>query len=157
MKLAEIKRDVSTAKAMNFKLQNGTLVLENFHITEDGIVNKHYSYINCGGKFGNEKIVNFQLWDANDFEHGLKPQRLPNINGLSEKVLGMEDFEIEVAYQTETIGKYDLAFNDKGFVVVSKQTACLASDACATPQEKQKLNFAEVVARNSSKPSSGCC
>jgi hypothetical protein len=29
---------------------------------------------------------------------------------LSEKILGIEDYEIEVEYQAETIGKYDLSF-----------------------------------------------
>ena len=155
MKLSEIKKHLSTAEKVNFELQNGTLVPENFHVTEVGLVTKHF--IDCGGTIRNEKVVNFQLWDANDFEHRLKPTKLLNIINLSEEKLGMEDLEIEVEYQAETIGKYDLDFNGKNFVLVSKQTACLASDACGIPQEKLKVNLAEVTTQNSCKPGGGCC
>lgn len=110
-----------------------------------------------GGTIRNEKEANFQLWDANDFEHLLKSTKLLNIIKLSEEKLGMEDLEIEVEYQAETIGKYDLDLNGKNFMLVSKQTACLASDACGIPQEKQKVNLAEVTAQNSCKPGGGCC
>ena len=155
MKLSEIKKHLSTAEKVNFELQNGTLVPENFHVTEVGLVTKHF--IDCGGTIRNEKVANFQLWDANDFEHRLKPTKLLNIINLSEEKLGMEDLEIEVEYQAETIGKYDLDFNGKNFVLVSKQTACLASDACGIPQEKLKVNLAEVTTQNSCKPGGGCC
>ena len=76
---------------------------------------------------------------------------------LSEEKLGMEDLEIEVEYQAETIGKYDLEFNGKNFVLVSKQTACLAADSWGIPQEKLKVNLAEVSTQNSCSPSGGCC
>ena len=155
MKLSEIKNLLSTAEAVNFELQDGTMVPENFHVTEVGIVTKHF--IDCGGTVRNEKVANFQLWDANDFEHRLKPQKLLNIIGLSEKVLGMEDLEIEVEYQLNTIGKFDLDFNGKHFVLVSKKTACLASDACGIPQEKMKVNLSEILNQNSCKPGGGCC
>lgn len=155
MILSEIKKHLSIAEAVNFELQNGTAVPEHFHVTEVGVVTKHF--IDCGGKVRIEKVANFQLWDANDFEHRLKPQKLLNIIGLSEKVLGIEDLEIEVEYQAETIGKYDLEFNGKNFVLVSKQTACLASDACGIPQEKLKVNLSEVTTQNSCKPGGGCC
>ena len=145
MKLSEIKKHLSTAEAVNFE----------FHVTEVGVVTKHF--IDCGGTIRNEKVANFQLWDANDFEHRLKPTKLLNIIKLSEEKLGMEDLEIEVEYQAETIGKYDLDFNGKNFVLVSKQTACLASDACGIPQEKQKLILAEVTTQNSCKPGGKCC
>lgn len=153
MKLSEIKKHLGTAEAVNFELQNGTLVPEHFHITEVGVVTKHF--IDCGGTVRDEKVANFQLWDANDFEHRLKPQKLLNIIGLSEKVLGMEDLEIEVEYQSETIGKYDLGFNGKNFVLISTQTNCLAKDKCGIPPEKLKINLAETSA--SCKQGGGCC
>jgi hypothetical protein len=53
-----------------------------------------------------EKFANFQLWDTNDFEDRLKPQRLLNIIALSEEKLNIGDLEIEVEYQSDTIGKY---------------------------------------------------
>ena len=155
MKLSEIKEILSTAEAVNFELENGISVPEHFHVTEVGVVTKHF--IDCGGTVRNEKVANFQLWDANDFEHRLKPQKLLNIIGLSEKVLGMEDLEIEVEYQAETIGKYDLDFNGRNFVLASKQTACLASDACGIPQEKLKVSLSDMTNQNSCKPGGGCC
>src|SRR3546814_11286916 len=97
MKLSEIKKHLSTAEAVNFELENRTKVPEHFHVTEVGIVTKQF--IDCGGTVRNEKVANFQLWDANDFEHRLKPGKLLNIIALSEKGLGMEDLEIEVEYK----------------------------------------------------------
>jgi len=155
MKLEQIKKHLSTAEAVNFELQNGTIVPEHFHVTEVGVVTK--IFIDCGGTIRNEKVANFQLWNANDFEHRLKPSKLLDIIKLSEEKLGMEDLEIEVEYQAETIGKYDLEFNGKNFVLVSKQTACLATDSCGIPQEKLKVNLAEVSTQNSCSPGSGCC
>jgi len=155
MKLSEIKNHLSAAETVNFELQNGTMVPQHFHVTEVGVVTKHF--IDCGGIERNEKVANFQLWDANDFEHRLKPQKLLNIIRLSEKILGMEDLEIEVEYQAETIGKYELDFNGKNFVLVAKKTACLAADACALPQEKLKVKLAEVIYQNACKPGGGCC
>jgi hypothetical protein len=155
MKLEQIKKYLSTAEAVNFELQNGNMVPEHFHVTEVGVVTK--IFIDCGGTIRNEKVANFQLWNANDFEHRLKPSKLLDIIKLSEEKLGMEDLEIEVEYQAETIGKYDLEFNGKNFVLVSKQTACLATDSCGIPQEKLKVNLAEVSTQNSCSPGSGCC
>jgi hypothetical protein len=155
MKLSEIKNHLGTAKTVNFELQNGSTVPEHFHVTEVGVVTKHF--IDCGGTIRNEKVANFQLWDANDFDHRLKPGKLLNIIRLSEEKLGMEDLEIEVEYQAETIGKYDLDFNGENFVLISKHTACLASDSCGIPKEKLKVNLAELSAQNSCKPGGGCC
>ena len=157
MKLSEIKKYLSTAEAVNFELQNGTLVPEHFHVTEVGVVTKHF--IDCGGTVRNEKVANFQLWDANDYEHRLKPQKLLNIIALSEKVLGMEDLDIEVEYQSETIGKYDLEFNGENFVLTSKQTACLAQDKCGVPLQKQKVQLSSLLVANESccTPGGGCC
>ena len=155
MKLEQIKKYLSTAEAVNFELQNGTIVPEHFHVTEVGIVTK--IFIDCGGTIRNEKVANFQLWNANDFDHRLKPSKLLDIIKLSEEKLGMEDLEIEVEYQAETIGKYEIEFNGKNFVLVSKQTACLATDSCGIPQEKLKVNLAEVSTQNSCSPGGGCC
>jgi hypothetical protein len=155
MKLSEIKEHLSTAQAVNFKLQNGAMVPEHFHVTEVGVISKHF--IDCGGTVRDEKVANFQLWDANDFDHRLKPTKLLNIIRLSEEKLGMEDLEIEVEYQAETIGKYDLDFNGTDFILVSKQTACLASDSCGIPPEKMKVNLAAQAPQSCCAPGGGCC
>lgn len=157
MKLSEIKKHLSTVEAVNFELEDGTKVPEHFHVTEVGIVTK--AFIDCGGMVRNEKVANFQLWDANDYDHRLKPGKLLDIIALSERVLGMEDLEIEVEYQSQTIGKYDLAFNGKDFVLLAKQTNCLAPDKCGVPAEKPKLNLINLQAenQNSCTPGGGCC
>ncbi|WP_291108613.1 DUF6428 family protein [Flavobacterium sp. UBA6195] len=156
MKLSQIKSILATVEAVNFKLPNGTSVPEHFHVTEVGLITKNF--IDCGGTVRNETVVNFQLWYANDFEHRLKPQKLMNIIQLSEKVLGIQDYEIEVEYQDTTIGKYDLDFNGSDFVLVNKQTACLAQDQCGIPQEKPKVRLSDMNNETSCcTPNGGCC
>ena len=157
MKLSAIKEILPTLNNVEFQLENGTFVPEHFHVTEVGQITKNF--IDCGGVIRSEKVVNFQLWNADDFEHRLKPGKLLKIIQLSEEKLGIEDSEIEVEYQSETIGKYDLEFNGKNFVLVNKTTACLAQDACGIPSEKQKKNLTELTSNtgNSCKPGSGCC
>lgn len=154
MKLSEIKKILPSLENVEFQLENGTFVPEHFHVTEVGFILKRF--IDCGGKIREERIINFQLWDANDFEHRLKPEKLLKIIELSETKLGIEDAEVEVEYQGETIGKYDLNFEDKRFILMNKQTACLAEDACGIPLEKQKVKLKEL--KNSCcTPNSGCC
>lgn len=157
MKLSEIKRHLASAETINFRLPLGAYVPENFHVTEIGLVTKHF--IDCGGTERIEKVVSFQLFDANDFEHRLKPQKLIKIITLSEDKLGIGDLEIEVEFQSETISKYGLHYNGKDFELVPKHTACLASDACGIPSVKQKVKLGESVTANESKctPGGGCC
>ena len=156
MKLSKIKEILPTLENVEFQLENGTFVPEHFHVTEVGMITKNF--IDCGGVIRTEKVVNFQLWNANDFEHRLKPQKLMNIIQLSEKVLGIQDYEIEVEYQDTTIGKYDLDFNGSDFVLVNKQTACLAQDQCGIPQEKPKVRLSDMNNEtNCCTPNGGCC
>ncbi|TAG51849.1 MAG: hypothetical protein EAZ27_13070 [Cytophagales bacterium] len=155
MTLSEIKGLLPQLDNVIFKLDNGYCVPDHFHITEVGIITKHF--IDCGGSVRYEKVANFQLWDANDFEHRLKPIKLLNIIKLSEEKLAMEDLQIEVEFQAQTIGKYDLDFNGSNFILVSKQTACLATDSCGITKEKLKVNLEEVLTQNSCKPGGGCC
>ncbi|WP_079241267.1 DUF6428 family protein [Chryseobacterium indologenes] len=157
MRLSEIKEILPTLKNVEFQLENGNFVPEHFHVTEVGQIIKNF--IDCGGVIRNEKVVNFQLWDTDDYEHRLKPGKLLHIILLSEEKLGIEDNEIEVEYQGETIGKYNLEFNGKNFVLKNKTTACLAQEACGIPSEKQKKNLSELSVNPASActPGSGCC
>jgi len=155
MKLSEIKDILATAEGVNFKMENGDAVPEHFHVTEVGIITK--DFIDCGGTVRHEKVANFQLWDANDFEHRIKAEKLLNIIALSEKILGMEDSEIEVEYQAETIGKYDLGYDGANFLLIAKKTACLAMDKCGVPEEKQKIKLVNLASGSSCTPGGGCC
>ena len=156
MKLSEIKRELSALENVVFILPNGNYVPEHFHVTEVGLVTKNF--IDCGGKVRKETVVNFQLWDANDFDHRLKPNKLLTIIALSEKILGIEDYEIEVEYQAETIGKYDLDFNGQEFMLINKTTACLAEDQCGIPTSKPKVKFSEMKNNATTcTPGGSCC
>jgi hypothetical protein len=156
MKLSEVKRNLNLVSEVSFELPNGTMVPAHFHVTEVGEITKHF--IDCGGTVRIEKVVNFQLWEANDFEHRLAPQKLLNIIQLSEKVLNIGDYEVEVEYQTETIGKFNIDFNGTNFLLVNKQTNCLAQDKCGIPPEKLKVSLKDINKTESCcTPGGGCC
>ncbi|MGQ2984165.1 DUF6428 family protein [Flavobacterium sp.] len=153
MKLSEIKGILPRLDNVAFRFTDGKFVPEHFHVTEIGSVDKHF--IDCGGTVRHEQAVNFQLWDANDIDHRLKPGKLLGIIKLSEEKLCIGDHEIEVEYQGNTIGKYGLDFDGSAFVLVNKQTACLANDACGAP--KMKKDIREIAATSRCTPDSGCC
>lgn len=146
MKISEMKENLAKLDAVNFKLPDGSYLPSHFHVTEVGLVTKHF--IDCGGVERKETVANFQLWEAGDYDHRLAPQKFLHILNLSKKVLGDEDLSIEVEYQQNTIGKFGLAFDGKDFLLTTKQTACLAQDACGIPNKPDA---------QSCNPASGCC
>ena len=155
MKLSEIKNHLKSLDKIGFQLPNGELVANHFHVTEVGKITK--DFIDCGGKVRSETVINFQLWEENDYDHRLHPEKLINILELSEKRFQFDDLEIEVEYQgKETIGKYNLDFNGTNFLLTSKITACLALEACGIPVEKTKIKITEAVS-SCCDPASGCC
>jgi hypothetical protein len=156
MKLSDFKTQLNTVNELNFILPNGKPVPNHFHITEVGQVTKHF--IDCGGKVRDERVVNFQFWEASDYDHRLAPQKLEAIITLSEKVLNIQDGEIEVEYQTETIGKYGVHFDGMNFLLTSKHTACLASDNCGTGSKtKTNLSGLQAAEKSCCTPGGGCC
>ena len=151
MKISEVKDVLGKVETVSFSLPDGTMVPEHFHVTEVGLVSKHF--IDCGGKERVEEVVNFQLWNANDYDHRLKPQKLLNIINLCQRKLDIQgDYEVEVEYQSSTIGKYNLGFDGKNFQLLSKQTACLASDSCGIPTLEPVKEAASCCT-----PGGGCC
>ena len=155
MKLSEIKKHLKGLDKIGFQLPNGELVAPHFHVTEVGKITK--DFIDCGGKVRSEAVINFQLWEENDYDHRLHPEKLVHIIELSEKIFKFDDLEIEVEYQgKETIGKYNLDFDGTNFLLTSKVTACLALDACGIPEEKPKLKISEIQG-SCCDPTSGCC
>lgn len=160
MKLSEVKIVLKNLDTIGFQLPNGELVPRHFHVTEVGKITK--AFIDCGGVVRNEAVANFQLWNANDYDHRLHPEKLLNIIELSEKVLGIDDLEIEVEYQSqvnnlETIGKFGLDFDGKNFTLTTKQTNCLAQDQCGVPKEKQQLKLSDLNNEPCCAPDSNCC
>ncbi|WP_298419876.1 DUF6428 family protein [uncultured Kordia sp.] len=157
MKLSEVKAHLQNLEQLDFYLPNSQKVESHFHVTEVGQISKHF--IDCGGVVRKENVVNFQLWSADDVDHRLEPKKLMNIIELSEKVLGIQDLEVEVEYQAETIGKYGLDFQNNHFVLTMKQTDCLAKDNCGIPAQKPKMKLSELQENMNAccSPESGCC
>jgi len=155
MKLSEVKNKLNQLNKISFQLPNGELVPNHFHVTEVGKIIKHF--IDCGGTVRNEEVVNFQLWNANDYDHRLHPEKLLNIIELSEKVLGIADLEIEVEYQADTIGKFGLNFDGTNFLLTTKRTDCLAKDECGIPVEKAKVKLSDLRNEPCCSPDGNCC
>lgn len=157
MTLKEFKTILATQEELHFQLQNGEKVPAHFHITEVGLVTKHF--IDCGGTVRNEKKINFQLWTSVDFYHRLKAEKLLKIIDMSNNLIENEDYEIELEYQQTSISKFGLAFENNQFILTNMQTACLASDACGVTPEKIKVKLGEIKEKVSSccTPGGGCC
>lgn len=148
MKLEQIKSFLASSSEISFALPDGNLVPRHFHVTEVGKVTK--DFIDCGGVRRQESVINFQLWEANDYDHRLHPEKLLAIINKSQDILGIGNEEIEVEYQGESINKYGLEVINGQLTLTAKQTACLAMDACAVVPEKIKMAISEIA-------NSGCC
>lgn len=157
MKLSDVKEKLKTVESIIFKLPNGKTVPKHFHVTEVGLITKNF--IDCGGVVREEKKINFQLWEEQDYDHRLAPQKLYKIIELSEKTLNLENLEIEVEYQNDTIGKYNLAYDNGNFLLLNKQTDCLAKDNCGVEEKpKENLRLSELKPKETScTPGGGCC
>ncbi len=156
MKLSDVKLALEGLPEVRFVLPNGGVVPPHFHVTEVGQVTKHF--IDCGGTVRKERVINFQLFTAADYDHRLSAKKLKAIIELSEKVLQLSDHEIEVEYQGETIGKYGLTFFDGQFHLTPTQTDCLAKDKCGIPSQKPNLPAIDLKSKNTScTPGAGCC
>ena len=154
MKISEMKQSLDGLDAVTFRLPNGEYLPAHFHVTEVGLVTKHF--IDCGGMERKETVANFQLWEAGDYDHRLAPQKFLDILNLSERILGSEDLDIEVEYQQATIGKFGLTQDGDDFVLTHKQTACLAQDACGIPSH-QLVALPQAQAASCCTPGGGCC
>lgn len=152
MKISEIKQALAELEAVNFRLPTGEYLPAHFHVTEVGLVSKHF--IDCGGVERRETVANFQLWEAGDYDHRLAPLKFLHILDLSQRILGAEDLDIEVEYQQATIGKFGLVREGNDFVLTPKQTACLAQDACGIPDASFALPQLQTACCT---PGGGCC
>ncbi len=157
MNISELKNHLDSLESLNFLQPNGYFIPRHFHITEVGLITKHF--IDCGGTIRTDKVANIQIWVAEDVEHRLSPKGLLNILDLSNKILGDEDLKIEIEYQTETVGKYGLEKRDNNFVLIPTQTDCLAKENCGVPVSKKKLQLVELGTNNEGccTPGGGCC
>ncbi len=155
MKLSEVKSSLDNLIELKFKLPTGDYVAPHFHVTEVGQISK--SFIDCGGVIRHEKKVAFQLWEANDYDHRLHPEKLNSIIDLSINKLEIEDSEVEVEYQGNTIQKFGLDFQQGEFMLTTTQTDCLAKDNCNVETRKVKLELASLTSESCCTPEGGCC
>ncbi len=148
MTLSELLQILEGSTEISFQLPDGRLVPRHFHVTEVAKLRKEF--IDCGGKMRTEDKISLQLWEEQDYDHRLHPDKLVHILKLSQDRLGLEDKQIVVEYQGESISTYDLDYEEgKGFLLLTKQTACLARESCAIPIAQSKSNFCA--------PESSCC
>lgn len=157
MKLSDIKAILPTLEQVRFQLEDGHLVPEHFHVTEIGKVTK--DFIDCGGTVRREERINFQLWYANDGDHRLLPEKLLKIIDKSERTLGLQDGEVEIEYQSDTIGLYALEFSNGAFVLKSKNTTCLAKEDCGVPDKTTSRRISEIRVLQTAccGAGAGCC
>ncbi|MDI9355795.1 MAG: DUF6428 family protein [Chitinophagaceae bacterium] len=151
MLLSDFKNKLTTVTEVTFLKPDGTPVPKHFHITEVGQINKRF--MDCGGTIRNESVISMQLWENVDFWHRLEPKKIITIINLAKDKLGIEDHEIEIEYQSETIGKYGVVFNNGAFNLTNKNTVCMAIDSCGT----HTFEKVKQPAPSSCLPNSGCC
>ncbi|MFT4568278.1 MAG: hypothetical protein ACI9FN_003247 [Saprospiraceae bacterium] len=154
MKLEEIKSILSKSATTSFQLPDGSLVPAHFHVTEVGKIIKNF--MDCGGMIRREEVANFQLWEADDYDHRLHPEKLVDIIDLSQRKLEIGNLEVEVEYQGATIGKYGLDHNGQRFILTTKQTDCLAREKCGVPEDKVTVDLLSMKGSVCS-PGGGCC
>lgn len=142
MKLSEFKSKLNEVEQLDFVLQNGEKVPSHFHITEIGLTTKQFT--DCGNTFRISKKATLQLWTSIDFYHRLDPKKIINIIDSTSHLFDGEDLEIEIEYQQETVGKFDLQFIDNQFVLTNTKTDCLAKSSCGIV-EKVKVNLKNLV------------
>lgn len=151
MLLSELKSILQSQPSMAIYLENGQEVPSHFHLTELGKTTKHF--IDCGGTERINHYANFQLWAASDVDHRLSSQKLLSIIDKVENKLQLTDLPVQVEYQGQTIGLYDLEFNSDKFILKSTKTDCLAKDICGIPLDTVLVE----VASSCCTPGGGCC
>ena len=142
MKLSEFKIKLEEVEQLDFVLQNGQKVPSHFHITEVGLTTKQFT--DCGNSFRISKKATLQLWTSIDFHHRLEPKKVAKIIESTSHLFDGEDLDIEVEYQQETVGKFDLQFIENQFVLTNTKTDCLAKTSCGIV-DKVALKLSELI------------
>jgi len=157
MKITEFKSTLEGLQNLSFVQPNGAPVPAHFHITEAGLTTRHF--IDCGGVERIEQRVVFQLWVADDTEHRLQSSKLLSIINKAEHLWSGQNPEVEAEYQGLTIGRFGIVVDYGMFMLVPKQTDCLAMDKCGIPEVKQKVKLSELGNAGSSccTPGGTCC
>lgn len=160
MKLSDFKTTLKSLETLRFKTPAGEKIPPHFHITEAGLSSKHF--IDCGGTIRKESAVCLQVWTAEDRDHRLYANKLLGILKKAEPLFEDRDLEVEIEYQTDTIGRYSLSFNKGYFQLKTKQTDCLAKELCGVPEKTTSgatpdEEMDQVKATGACIPGAGCC
>lgn len=160
MKLSDLKTRLLSLETLRFKTPEGEDIPPHFHITEAGLSTKHF--VDCGGTIRKESAVCLQIWTAEDKDHRLSAEKLLGILNKAEPLFSDHNLEVEIEYQTDTIGRYSLSFNKDYFQLVTKQTDCLAKELCGVPEKPSKgvtLNeeMVQIQSASDCTPGGGCC
>lgn len=149
MKLSEFKVALQSVDTVKFRQANGENIPAHFHITEAGMATKHF--IDCGGTVRKESAVTMQLWTSEDYEHRLSACKMTGILKKAAPLIGENDLDVEIEYQSDTIGRYDVNFNGTSFQLVIKETDCLAKEMCGISPLVQISENADMIQTES------CC
>ncbi len=156
MKLSELKNHLSELDSFQITLPNGEFIPAHFHITEVGLITR--DFIDCGGTRRTEQWINMQLWTAEDFDHRLAPSKLLGILEMAQDQLELDDLSIEMEYQSGTIGRFGVDFDNGIFKLSAKHTDCLAKEKCEIPTPKESFDLSGMVQNaKSCTPGGGCC
>lgn len=124
----------NSGNSIRFYLPDGTQVPAHCHMTDVGSINRHF--IDCGGQTREENYVQIQLWLGKDINHRLNAKTILSILKHSRVVLdklpNLEDSNVFIEYQTETITQYPISrieVLDEKIACFTKQltTQCLAA------------------------------
>ena len=148
MKLQELKENLKKTELklgtlakvhpLLLKLEDGTIIPPYYHITEMGVIVKHI--VDCGGTLRTTNNITFQVWTADDFDHRITIEKLLGIIKKGEELIGAVNLEIEMEYQTNTIGRYSLSADptdELTYILSPKKTNCLAPDKCGLTQDRK--------------------
>jgi len=127
----ELVKQTNIVGDLLFKVGGGGVIPPYFHITEMGLKNKYF--VDCGGTVRTESFISFQIWTAEDFNHRLTPTKLLELITKNEGLFGKPNLEVEMEYQTNTLGCYTLELdpdNKLRYILNPRQTNCLAPDKC---------------------------
>ena len=75
---------------------------------------------------------------------------------IFEKNFGSEDLDVEVEYQTDTVGIYGISEKNGTFMLTAKHTDCLAKETCGIPAMENLLITTETSSACCT-PGGGCC
>lgn len=136
MNVSELKAVLQAHEqaALRLVLPSGQQIPAHFHVTEVGRVEKNF--IDCGGTRRQAVACQLQTWVSHDVDHRLAAGKLAKIFQLAESVLGSKDLPVEIEYGVDVAAQYQLSEVQVGldgllyFVLVGKQTDCLAKDKC---------------------------